>query len=159
MKKKLAVLLCSVMCCVLLGACGKDPRLEAFKDEVNNFCNNLLRIHEEINEIDPQKNNAPQELLSKMDELKGQFAGFAAKDFPEEFDYLEELVDEASSYMNVAADSYHNVFDDDLFYDEAMEEYAHENYARAYKRIRIVLSFIRGEEPEGDDIQIEYATE
>lgn len=159
MKKKLAVLLCSAMCCLLLGGCGKDPKMEAFKDDINNFCNNLLRIHEEINEIDPEKENAPTELLAKLDELEGHFESFAADDFPEEFDYLEDLADEAYSYMSVAADSYHNVYDDDLFYDEAMEEYAHENYERAYKRIRIILSFIRGEEPEGDDIQIEYVTE
>ena len=157
-KKKLSPIICGVLCIALLSSCGKDPKLEAFKSDIDNFCNNLVRINEEINGIDPEKTNAPTELLAKLDELNGHFESFANYDFPEEFDYLEDLADEALEYMNTAVTSYHDAYSNGS-YNEYTAEYAYQNYERAYKRIRIILDFIQGEEPEGDDISIQYTTE
>ncbi len=158
MRKRYVVLLCSILCSIMLCGCGKDPKIEAFKDNANNFCNNLVRIHSEINEIDAEKVTAPDELLAKMDELQGHFESFAEYDFPEEFDYLEHLADEASEYMTTAASSYHDAYSNSS-YNEYTAEYAFANYERAYKRIDIIMAFIRGEEPEDADISIQYTTE
>ncbi len=158
MKKKCAVLLCGVLTVLMLCSCGKDPKMEAFKDNTNNFCNNLVRIHSEINGIDAEKVTAPDELLAKLDELQGHFESFAAYDFPEDFDYLEHLADEASEYMNTAASSYHDAYSNGS-YNEYTAEYAFANYERAYKRIDIIMAFIRGEEPDDADISIQYTTE
>lgn len=158
MKKKFRVFLYGVFCTALLCGCGKDPKLEAFKDSIDNFCNNLVRINEEINEIDPQKENASNELLTKLDELQGHFESFADYDFPQEFDYLESLADEASEYMATATTSYEKAYSNNS-YDTDTAAYAQENYERAYKRIRIILSFIRGEEPEDADVSIQYTND
>ena len=56
-------------------------------------------------------------------------------DFPTEFDYLESLADEASEYMTTAVESYHDAYDNGG-YNQLTADYAKENYARAYKRIR-----------------------
>ncbi len=157
-KKKLSLLICGVLCAALLSGCGKDPKLEAFKDDIDSFCNNLVRINDEINSIDPEKATASTELLAKLDELNGHFESFANYDFPEEFDYLEGLADESLEYMNTAVASYHDTYSNGS-YNEYTAEYAYQNYERAYKRIRIILDFIQGEEPEGDDISIQYTTE
>ena len=157
-KKRFSLLICSILCITLLCGCGKDPKLEAFKDDIDSFCNNLVRINEEINAIDPEKATASTELLTKLDELDDHFESFAAYDFPEEFDYLEGLADEAMEYMNTAVSSYHDTYSNGS-YNEYTAEYAYQNYERAYKRIRIILDFIQGKEPESDDISIQYTTE
>ena len=40
-----------------------------------------------------------------------------------------------------------------------MADYAGENYARAYKRIQIILAFLHGEQPEDEDLTIEYSSD
>jgi hypothetical protein len=68
-------------------------------------------------------------------------------DFPTEFDYLESLADEASAYMTQAVESYHEAYSNGG-YNQLTADYAKENYARAYKRIQIIITFLHGEQPE-----------
>ena len=81
---------------------------------------------------------------------------FAALDFPTEFDYLESLADEASEYMTTAVESYHEAYDNGG-YNQLTADYAKENYARAYKRIQIIITFLHGEQPE--DVNLTTAEE
>ena len=51
--------------------------------------------------------------------------------------------------MNTAVDSYHQAFEAET--KEALEakyDYAKENYSRAYKRIKVIVSFLNGETSE-----------
>jgi hypothetical protein len=140
----------------MLTACGEDPELTQFRSSVDDFCTKISEIDTSINNIDAQSEDATTELLADLDDLDLVFQSFAELDFPEEFDYLEELADDSSAYMTEAVASYHSAYGNGS-YNEYMAEYASENYARAYKRIQIIIAFLHGEEPTDADLTIEYS--
>ena len=157
--KRIAVLL---LCAIFFTGCAKeDTEMIAFKDDVNSFCSKIVEIDAAINDINNETGDeqgladAKKELLSCLDDLKEEFAGFAALDFPEDFDYLEDMSDEASDYMTEAVKYYHTIYGSDDKYNESMEEYAKENYARAYKRIKVIVSLFRGETPDVEGLTVE----
>lgn len=124
---------------------------------MDDFCTRISEIDTSINSIDAQSEDASAELLGYLDDLDSTFQTFAQLDFPEEFDYLEELADQSSEYMTEAVKTYHDVYGG--AYDEYTAEYAKQNYSRAYKRIQIIISFLHGEEPVDSDLTIEYSSE
>lgn len=156
MKKKLLAVTAGILTVLTLTACGKDPKLTQFKEEIDSFCTEISDIDTEINNVDAQSDNATDELLGYLDQLDTAFQDFADLDFPEEFDYLESLADEASEYMTTAVESYHDAYSNGG-YIELTADYARENYARAYKRIQIIITFLHGEQPE--DVNLTTAEE
>lgn len=150
MKNKLILLIAGILTTIMLTACGQDPAITEFKNEIDSFCTSISEIDTSINNIDAEAENATTLLLGYLDDLDAEFQEFAELDFPEEFDYLESLADESSSYMTEAAKSYKEVYSDG--YNETLAEYAKENYSRAYKRIQIIITFLHGEEPENVDL-------
>ena len=149
MKKKILALTAGLLTALTLTACGKDPALTQFKEEIDSFCTKISDIDTEINNVDATSENA-------TDQLDSAFQDFAALDFPTEFDYLESLADEASEYMTTAVESYHDAYDNGG-YNQLTADYAKENYARAYKRIQIIITFLHGEQPE--DVNLTTAEE
>lgn len=140
---------------LMLSACGEDPELTRFRKSIDDFCTRISEIDSDINHVDPEADNAVSQLLGYLDDLDIIFQTFAALDFPEEFDYLEELADDASEYMTEAVKSYHEAYGGDS-YNAQMAEYAKQNYSRSYKRIQIIITFLHGEEPDDADLSIEY---
>lgn len=148
--KKLSVLL---LLSLFLTGCGKqqDMELTRFSKEINDFCDNIKEIDTSINQItnitadEEGLEAATEDLLSNLDILNDEFVKFSNIDFPEEYDYLEEIADEASDYMTEAVNAYHKTYEDN--YTSSMEEYARENYSRAYKRVHIILDVLNGKEP------------
>lgn len=134
----------------LLTACGQDPQITKFKSDIDRFCTDISVLDGSMNQIDPEAENARTELLGYLDEVKMKFQHFAELDFPEEYDYLETLADEAADYMTEAVKYYHEAYNAEA-YDETKAAYALENYSRAFKRIQIIISFLHGEEPEDID--------
>lgn len=155
---KLRVICAALLSALLLTGCGEDPALAQFRKSMDDFCTKVSEIDTSINNIDAQSDGAADELLSYLDELDLVFQSFARLDFPEEFDYLENLAQESSQYMTEAVSSYHNAYSNGS-YNEYMADYAGENYARAYKRIQIILAFLHGEQPEDEDLTIEYSSD
>lgn len=155
MKNKIRLLFAAVLASVLLTACGEDAELTQFRNDMDEFCTKISEIDSSINGIDPESDNATTELLSYLDELDTAFQSFATLDFPEEFNYLENLADESSQYMTEAVKSYHEAFGEGS-YNEYTAAYAKENYSRAYKRVQIIITFLHGEEPDDADLTIEY---
>lgn len=153
MKKKLALLTAALITTSMLTACGQDPAITEFKNEIDSFCTTISEIDTSINNIDAESENATSELLRYLDDLDTSFQDFAALDFPEEFDYLESLADESGSYMAEAVKSYHEVYSAES-YNESTAKYAKENYSRAYKRIQIIITFLHGEEPQDVDLTV-----
>lgn len=158
MKTKIRILFAALLSAVSLSACGEDPELTQFRKSIDDFCTRISEIDNSINSIDAQSETSKTELLACLDDLDNVFRGFAALDFPEEFDYLEGLADESSEYMTEAVKSYHDAYSNDS-YNEYTAEYAKQNYIRAYKRIQIIISFLHGEEPSDPDLTIEYTAE
>lgn len=153
MNKKVRMLFAAVLAIVLLTACGEDPELSRFHKSMDDFCTKVSEIDTAINSIDAtaDADAAVAELLGYLDELDLVFRSFAKLDFPEEFDYLEDTAQEASSYMTTAVESFHDAYSNGS-YNEYTAEYAQGNYNRAYKRIQIIISFLHGETPDDVDL-------
>ena len=139
--KKFSILL---LICILLTGCKKtDPTLIRFRNELDSFCENIQIINDDINAITNISSDeiglkqASNSLLYQLDLLKDEFVKFSNLDFPSDYDYLEPVADEAAEYMTEAVGAYHKAFAEN--YTVSMEEYAHENYARAYKRVQVIL--------------------
>lgn len=158
MKTKLLFIFTVLLAAIALTACGEDPALTKFRKSMDDFCTKISEIDTSINSIDAQSENATSELLACLDDLDIVFKSFAELDFPDEFDYLEDLATESSEYMTEAVKSYHDAYSNGS-YNEYTAEYARQNYSRAYKRIQIIISFLHGETPVDDDLTIEYVTE
>lgn len=153
MKNKIRSLIAGFLVPVFLTACGEDPELTQFRNSIESFCTEISQIDTAINGIDASSDDAVTELLSCLDDLEKAFREFTELDFPEEFDYLEEIADQAGDYMSTAVSSYHDAYGENS-YDESIAAYASENYSRAYKRIQIIITFLHGETPEDVDLQI-----
>jgi len=161
MKKRCfaAVLILAISVFTVTGCKGnntdKHEELSSFRLRVDEFCDSIYRIDNNINEIDTESEGYTDVLIQNLDALETNFKIFADMDFPSDYDYLEGLADEASSYMNTAVASFHDLFENN-YTEEAMVEkynYANENYERAYKRIKIIITFLNGETSE--DVMIE----
>ena len=157
MKNKILAITAGLLTAMALTACGKDPELTQFREEIDAFCTEISDIDTSINNVDAESDNAADELLGYLDQLDQDFHDFAALDFPTEFDYLESMADEASEYMTTAVQSYHDAFSNGG-YNQLTADYAKENYARAYKRIQIIITFLHGEQPEDVNLTTEEAT-
>ena len=157
MKNKIKVMTAVLFSTLALSACGADPAMTQFKNEMDAFCTTISEIDTSINAIDATQDNAATTLLGYLNDLDTEFRELAELDFPDEFDYLESLSDEASAYMTEAVSSYHSLYTGDT-YDEALAEYAKENYSRAYKRIQIILSILHGEDPDNANYTITTET-
>lgn len=155
MKHKIIACLASLMLCTLVTGCGEDPELSHFKNSIEDFCEKIADLDEDINNIDASKDNAADELLDYLDEVDIVFQSFGRLDFPEEFDYLESIADEASTYMTQAVESYHEAFSNGS-YNPYTADYASQNYARAYKRVNIIIEFLQGKTPDDEGLTIEY---
>lgn len=159
--KKIAL---ALLICLTLTGCGdkeeRDPEVIQFEKEINTMCDAIVSIDDEINSIefsyeDAEKfEDAKDALIEQLRLLEKEFVAFGELDFPADYDYLEEMADEASAYMTEAVNSYVLMYGDDG-YTVNMEEYANENYARAYKRVNIILSLLRGETPDEEGLTIQ----
>ena len=156
LRNKLAISCVAVLLTALLSGCGEDPELAHFKNSMNDFCEKVADIDASINNIDATEENAPDKLLTYLDELDLVFQSLGRLDFPEEFDYLEPIADEAGSYMTEAVKSYHEAYQDDS-YHAPTANYADQNYSRAYKRVQIILDFLQGKTPDDAELSIEYS--
>ena len=147
--KKLALI---ILFCITLTGCGSEVDTELIKleSEINTFCDRVVQIDTAINQItnitldEAGLETATSELMHNLDMLKDEFVKLSNIDFPEEYTYLETLADEASDYMTEAVKSYHTVYEEN--YNESMEAYAQENYSRAYKRVKLILNALQGDD-------------
>lgn len=148
--KRLVILF---ICCMMLTGCSNKENLEMtrFRSQINSFCDNIKEIDSSINEIsnitadEDGLKEATKTLMNHMDRLNEEFTKFADMDFPAEYDYLEQMADEAGSYMTEAVNAYHKAYDGN--YTESMEDYAQQNYSRAYKRIQFIIDILNGKDP------------
>lgn len=146
MRHKILPLLAASLSAIVLGACGTDPEIITFTRDLDTFCTAVADLNDSINNIDAEADNAAALALGYLDRLDEQFQSFAEMDFPEDFDYLEPLADEAGEYMKEAVASYHQAYEAPS-YDEDTAAYARENSARAFKRVQVILQIMHGEDP------------
>ncbi len=155
MKRKL---LLAAACLLLLTGCGENPIEAKFNGEINEFCDNVSALGQKIDAIGVEAEElslryASSDLLTYLDAMEVEFLKFSNIDFPDEFNYLEDMADESATYMTEAVASYHKAYEDT--YNQSMEEYARENYARACKRMQVILALLRGEDVSDPNLTIE----
>ncbi len=140
------VLLCC-LCFLWMTGCGKDPEMDSYKENMNQFFENISYFDNAINSIDPNSETAVSDLLSLLDSMTVSFSQMAELSVPKVFNGVEELADEASEYMSEAVSLYHQAFEEGSF-DEYVAEAAKENYDRANLRLQYIISILHGEIPE-----------
>ena len=158
MKKRFLLLFAVLVIAISATGCGEDPKLEKFRNDMDSFCQDILEIDTNINNIDASSESARDELLGYLDQLDQSFKVLADMSVPEEFSYIEELADEASSYMTTAVASYHEAYSNNS-YNEYTAEYARENYERACKRVTVMIKLLHGEKISDADVTVEEVTE
>lgn len=159
MKKRICALLLSALCVISLVGCGSDNELDKYRKSVEAFYKDVTEINDNINAIDAESANAPQQLLDELDDLNEVFADFAELDVPEEYMAVESLADEAASFMNEAVTMYHSSFNEGTFNDFSVGM-AYEKYCRAIIRINYIGDILQGKDLEGDNnINIYYEEE
>ena len=153
MKKKLLTLLLATCFTLSITGSGEEKELTEYKEKMDSFFSEIEIIHNKMNTIDPESEDALADLFECLDELDSQFATMAAIEVPDEFSSLENLADEASENMSLAVENYHNSYSTDS-YNEYTAATADEYYARANKRLQYMIDILHGKMPEGDDIII-----
>lgn len=157
--KKIALILLTTL---LFTGCADQPAKDIqFEQDINTFCDNIVTIDASINAISNETGDeagltaAKEELLDCLAGLNDEFRKFANMDFPKEYDYLEEMADEAGEYMTEAVNTYKKMYGTEDSYSVTLEEYANENYSRAYKRVRIITTLLRGETPNEEGLTVQ----
>lgn len=155
---KLTALLTITLLAVCLTGCGRDKELEAYKENVTTFIDNVSALHDNMNNIDVASETRVADFLFYMDALDAEFTSFAELEVPKQFASIETLADDAGMYMSEAVSLYHQAFEADVL-DAALLDAASENYERANKRIEYIASILRGNIPEDASVTVEYADE
>lgn len=153
MKAKITAVLLTMIGVFLLGGCGKDDELDTFKEQMDSFCNTIVEIDSDMNAINADSEDAISLLLENLDKLDAAFLELAEYPVPDEFSYIETLADEASENMSQAVTLYHEAFSNNS-YNEYTAGYAKEYYARAYKRVKYIITMLHGEMPEDENVII-----
>lgn len=131
---------------ITLTGCGKNSEIEVYRMNMNQFFENIRIFDSSINAIDPDSESAVTELLSLLDSMNTSFSQMASLEVPDGFPGVEQLADEASSYMSEAVSYYHQAYEDG--YNASLEDVARQNYERANVRIQYILSIFHGDIPE-----------
>lgn len=146
-------LLICLLTLTLLYFCGckeeeeTKPSIDTtFETEMNEICETIAKLDEEMNSIQPGTEQACSDMLNQLNTMEDAFEQFASLHYPEDFSYLKQYADEAHDYMTEAVSVYREIYSQ-TEYDSEKDEYAIENYRRAFKRMQAILAVLRGEDP------------
>lgn len=149
--RKIKILCFSLLCCLMLAACGKDEAMDEYQVNMATFFNHLSEYHNNMNEIDVNQEGYVEQMLGYLDQLDAEVAWMAGLDVPKEFSAVESLADEASENMTQAVALFHAAYEGEIF-DENTEQAAMEYYERANVRIQYIVTILHGEIPEGEGV-------
>ena len=145
LKYNLLILLTGIT--LFMTGCKNNPELDAYKANMEQFFENIKVFDSAINSIDPLAETASSDLLNILDSMETSFSQMASLEVPDNFPGVEDLADEASSYMTEAVSCYHQAFEGES-YNASMADVAKQNYDRANVRIQYIISILHGEIPE-----------
>ena len=102
-----------VLSLILLCACGKkeDPKLPGYRDNMQAYVNDLASLSASIDALDTSASDAPQKLLSLLDQMKEDLSGMAALEVPADYSDAGRMAAEASTLMNDAVSLYHEAYE------------------------------------------------
>lgn len=138
-----------ILCLALsfISGCGKNQKLEDYRSSMEEYYKEASSYNDAIDSIDPDADDAGDQLLKQLDGLNEATQKMAALDVPSQFASNEELADDAADYMNQAVTLYHQAYSSDP-YDPDLADQGRQYYERANKRIMYILKILHGEAPD-----------
>ena len=140
-----------------LSACSTvEPieEYETYRNSMDNFFESVEKLDTQINALDPESENALEELFLLMDSLEKQFKYLSEITVPDNYKATEELACEAYDYMVQANEYFKESFSENS-YNEYTLEAGFECYERANKRMHYIIDILNGEIPEDDNVTVE----
>ena len=156
MKRYIALISILVFIISSLAGCGNEAGDDyaEYKKQMTDFCENVQKLDEQMNTLDPESETSLSDLFALLDQLEEQFKNFAEIEVPEQYIVTESLADEAYEYMKEANEYFRQSFSGNS-YNEYMLEAAQECYARANKRMHYVIDIIHGKMPDDENVTYE----
>ena len=128
--------------------CGEKEELTVFKEQINDFYTEVSALEAELDSIDEQSENAVSTIMISLEQMNEQFKKLAEIEVPTEFISVEDLAEDAASYMHEAVRLYSEAYEEDYVSDSLIQAAA-DNYESAMKRINYIAVLLQGEIPEG----------
>ena len=158
MIKKISVIVSIILGISILTGCGEKEELTKFQEDISQFYAEVTALENEIATIDEEAEEAVDTLINYMEEMALQFHNLAEIEVPQEFVSIEELAEDASSYMDEAVRLYSEAYEEDYVSDSLIQA-ASENYESAMKRVNYIAVLLQGEIPEGATVVESDGTE
>lgn len=151
-------MLVTIISMLFFAGCGEREELTVFKEQIDNFYTEVSALETEMNSITEDSENAVSTLLVSLEQMSEQFQKLADLDVPTEFISVEDLADDAASYMYEAVRLYGEAYEEDYVSDSLIQA-ATDNYESAMKRINYIAALLQGEIPEGATVIEDDGTE
>ena len=118
--------LCVILLTILLlSGCGTSQKLEElqnYRSEMDGFCSSVSSLQSQIDAIEPDSENAQEELLSLLDQLAEVSAEAAEVSTPKGYEEAGEMCRRASDYLQEAKGEYHAAFEATPFDTESFQK-------------------------------------
>lgn len=130
---------------LLLSGCGTSQNLKElqnYRSEMDGFCSSVSSLQAQIDAIEPDSENAQEELLSLLDQLAEVSAKAAEVSTPEGYEEAGEMCRRASDYLQEAKGEYHAAFKAEPFDIESFQK-GLDSYQSAGRCLSLMLEDFR----------------
>lgn len=152
--KKLYLLTLFVTLSLTVTACGRNTEeIMTFQNKLNTVVLQMENLDSELNALDVTASDAAKTALNALSDLNTAFEELASINVTDEDHmYITDLADEGADYMSHAYELFKKAYGQETF-DEANADLAYQYLERATKRVRVIVTMLHGEIPEGVVIQ------
>jgi len=159
LRKCIKIFICLTLSMCLLSGCGSkgaSAEVKTYKASMEKFFEFLKTVDTDINKINPDDQDAINQLFNQFDAMDKEFASMAelsvpTEGVPETFSYIPELSKSASEYMTQANGYLHDSFSESSYNEHTLDA-ALECYKRANKRVQFIITLLHGEYPKDESI-------
>ena len=133
-----------------LSSCGQNTEeIFKFQNELNTVVTQIEELDTELNALDVTSPDAASVALEKLSDLNTAFDSLSKIEVTDdEYSYITELAVEGADYMSQAYELFDKAYGQGAF-DEENAELAYKYLERATTRVRVIVSMLHGEVPDG----------
>lgn len=134
--------------------CGRNTEeIMTFQNKLNTVVLKMENLDSQLNALDVTASDAAETALDALADLNTAFEELASISVTDEDHmYITSLADEGADYMAHAYELFEKAYGQESF-DEANADLAYQYLERATKRVRVIVTMLHGEIPEGVVIQ------